>query len=525
MRLKGVITLLHLTVLATIWSGIYAADSHIDYEAAPYHDAAKAAAFEYDSSSLYRQNSVSDGQIDNGRFPASGQEEGLALIAIESSSSDELYGNETASTQPEPIFDTIRTKTIDTLYFEIKFRFDKYDLDMDYMENRNILQQFDSVLNAIGVENILKLEIISRSSPEGAYEYNVWLSEKRSATINRFMQDNYPHLTDVMTDNPEGESWQALRDYVTADSCLSKQSIEKVTRVIDSEINIGTKKWRMENILGKDENVGDIYRYLYRTYYPKIRFSGITIDHYTETIELIERMTVETTPTVTDTVVEPTQPETVVEPYEPETVVEPTFRRFPKMAVKTNMLYNAMFTPELGYAPILNVELEYYLAENGRWSLLGEYEFPWWVKDSKHQYLQILNLQLEARYYLKKQSKFRGHYLSAYTGANLYDLCFDSKEGSGIQGEGFHVGLGYGYVIPLNKKGSWKLELFLKGGYYVSHYDKYDAGEPFTGRYYYRWFGNVNDFKTRNWRFRWLGPTGAGVTISYDLFYRKKQNK
>lgn len=525
MRLKGVITLLHLTVLATIWSGIYAADSHIDYEAAPYHDAAKAAAFEYDSNSLYRQNSVYDGQIDNGRLPVSGQEEGLAFIAIESSSSDGLYGNETASTQPEPIFDTIRTKTIDTLYFEIKFRFDKYDLDIDYMENRNILQQFDSVLNAIGVENILKLEIISRSSPEGAYEYNVWLSEKRSATINRFMQDNYPHLTDVMTVNPDGESWQALRDYVTADSCLSKQSIEKVTRVIDSEINIGTKKWRMENILGKDENVGDIYRYLYRTYYPKIRFSGITIDHYTETIELIERMTVETTPTVTDTVVEPTQPETVVEPYEPETVVEPTFRRFPKMAVKTNMLYNAMFTPELGYAPILNVELEYYLAEDGRWSLLGEYEFPWWVKDSKHQYLQILNLQLEARYYLKKQSKFRGHYLSAYSGANLYDLCFDSKEGSGIQGEGFHVGLGYGYVIPLNKKGSWKLELFLKGGYYVSHYDKYDAGEPFTGRYYYRWFGNVNDFKTRNWRFRWLGPTGAGVTISYDLFYRKKQNK
>jgi hypothetical protein len=318
---------------------------------------------------------------------------------------------------------------------------------------------------------------------------------------------------------PDGESWQTLRDYVETDSRLNAQSIEKVIQVIDSDINIGTKKWRMENILGKDENVGDIYRYLYMTYYPKIRFSGMTIDHYTETVEITERIPVETTPTIIDTVV------TVVEPYKPDTVVSPTFRRFPKMAIKTNMLYNATFTPKLGYAPILNVELEYYLAEDGRWSLLGEYEFPWWSKESEHQYLQILNLQLEARYYLKKHSQFTRHYLSAYSGANLFDLCFDDKEGSGVQGEGVHAGLGYGYVLPLNKKGNWKLELFLKGGFYIAYYDKYDAGEPFTGKYYYHWFGNISDFKPRSWRFRWLGPTGAGVTISYDLFYRKKQNK
>lgn len=513
MRLKGIIALAHLAMLATTWSGVYAAASPADYNAASYHDTAKAAAFEFDSNTFSQQMSA---------YPTSQEQNGLAFIAIESSSSDGLYGNETAktvSTQSEPVFDTIRTKTIDTRYFDIKFRFDKYDLDIDYMDNRNILQQLDSILNTIGVENIIKLEIISRSSPEGVYEHNIWLSEKRSATINKFMQDKYPHLTNIMVVYPDGESWQTLRDYVETDSRLNAQSIEKVIQVIDSDINIGTKKWRMENILGKDENVGDIYRYLYRTYYPKIRFSGMTIDHYTETVETIERVPIETIPTITDTTV------IVVEPYQPETVVEPTFRRFPKMAVKTNMLYNAMFTPELGYAPILNVELEYYLAEDGRWSILGEYEFPWWVKDSKHQYLQILNLQFEGRYYLKKQSKFRGHYLSTYAGANLYDLCFDSKEGSGIQGEGFHAGFGYGYVLPLNKKGSWKLELFLKGGYYVSHYDKYDAGDPYAGKYYYRWFGNINDFKTRNWRFRWVGPTGAGVTISYDLFYRKKQNK
>jgi len=480
MRLKGIITLIHAAMLATIWPGVSVAAGSVDYEASSHNDTVEA-----------------------------------------------------------PFFDTIRIKTTDTIYFELKFRFDNYCLDMGYMDNKIRMERFDSVLDSIGMENVLKFEIISLSSPEGTYEYNKRLSERRSATMNRFMQDNYPHLIDIMETSPAGESWQMLRDYVAKDTCLSTQSIEKVLQLIDADIDIAAKKWRMKTSLGKDSKLGDIYAYLYETYYPRIRFSGITIEHHIEIVNIIERPQMEIVPTITipyhpdtivdfyltDTVVEPCKVDTFIEPYKPDTVVSPTFRRFPKLALKTNMLYNATFTPKLGYAPILNVELEYYLAEDGRWSLLGEYEFPWWSKESEHQYLQILNLQLEARYYLKKHSQFTRHYLSAYSGANLFDLCFDDKEGSGVQGEGVHAGLGYGYVLPLNKKGNWKLELFLKGGFYIAYYDKYDAGEPFTGKYYYHWFGNISDFKPRSWRFRWLGPTGAGVTISYDLFYRKKQNK
>ena len=124
----------------------------------------------------------------------------------------------------------------------------------------------------------------------------------------------------------------------------------------------------------------------------------------------------------------------------------------------------------MGWAPITNVELEYYPSENGRWTWLAEYECPWHVIDSKHQYLQCLNLQFEGRRYFKRASYHSGHYLSAYVGANYYDICFDRKAGHGYQGEGFGGGLGYGYVMPLGKKPDtkWKLELFVKGGFYMS---------------------------------------------------------
>ena len=507
-RNRNITAIALLVMLAMAWSGTVASaydgpvryDDAVrydadHYEAVPYDDAAKAAAFELDLSDTEGMDDMAGGS---------------SYLAIESI---------VPSVEAEPQYalvteyDTIRTRSIATRYLEFKFRFDKYDLDMNYMENRNILDEFNRILDSIGVENITKLAILSQSSPEGVYEHNIWLSEKRSATMNDFMQDNYPELTDILDVNPDGESWQALREYVLNDSKLEEASKNKIIDVIDANINVGTKKWRMENVLGSDANVGNIYKYLYRTYYPRIRFSGVTIDHYTENITLVERPHEEPVAVLTP---DTTHAEVVLPAL-------PVYERYPKLAVKTNLLYDAVFTPKMGYAPVLNVELEYYLTQHGRWSLLGEYEFPWWSKEEEHQYLQLLNWQMEGRRYFKKDSGFTGHYLSGYAGYNLFDLCFDDESGHGVQGEGAHIGLGYGYVLPLNKKGNWKLELFLKGGFYLSHYDKYDAGNPHTGKYYYHWFDDPDLFQPRNWRLRWFGPTGAGITLSYDLIYRKRQ--
>ena len=185
------------------------------------------------------------------------------------------------------------------------------------------------------------------------------------------------------------------------------------------------------------------------------------------------------------------------------------------------------YRKDLGWAPIYNVEAELYPTEEGRWTFLGEYEFPWHLSKTSHECFQIMNLQLEARRYFKKASNHSGHYLSAYAGVNLFDICFDGYTGHGYQGEGFGGGLGYGYVLPLGKKSDtrWKLEFFLKGGVYVTLYDPYDAGNPFSGKYYYDWYDAPELFIRRNMIFRWFGPTGAGVSLSYDLFRKKVRDK
>ena len=417
---------------------------------------------------------------------------------------------------PKPISDSIYVATD---YTEIHFRVNKADLDIDYMDNGYSLLHLDRVIDSLGIENISAIEIISQSSPEGSLERNTWLTEHRSKVMMEYMDRVFPQLKNKISINSITESWESLAQYVFQDPYLEEETRQKILDIIDSDkLSVATKKSRLKTTLGSNPQTGDVYKYLIANYYPVIRNSGIYILHMVEPEpEFVidpERPHLEETG--------PTPSQMAYEPQQPPLPVEPPGKR-PLLSVKTNLLYDAFFRKDLGWAPIYNIEAELYPTENGRWTWLLEYDFPWHSIPSRHQYLQILNLQLEGRRYFKKASNHTGHYLSAYIGANKYDVCFDRKTGHGYQGEGGGLGLGYGYVWSLGKKPDtrWKLELFIKGGGYFSFYDPY----TYAGKYYYDWYDAPELFIRRNMVFRWLGPTGVGATISYDLIRIKKNRK
>jgi len=147
---------------------------------------------------------------------------------------------------------------------EVHFRFDKSYLDLDYMGNRESFADFARVIDSIGLHMIDSVVIVSQSSPEGVYEHNMKLSQRRAATMRRAIEERHPELGDRLHVHPDGESWQRLREYVVNDKRMKQKTIEQVLRVIDdTTISIGTKKWRMEQL--------PMYRYLLQTYYPRIR--------------------------------------------------------------------------------------------------------------------------------------------------------------------------------------------------------------------------------------------------------------
>lgn len=409
---------------------------------------------------------------------------------------------------------------VDADYTDIDFRKNIADLDTSYMNNRKALAHFKDLIDSLGIENIVEIEIVAQASPEGIVSRNVWLAQHRADVMLDYLKENYPDLNAKLTVHTVNESWDNLAAYVIQDPNLTDEEKQRILDIIDSpNLTVGAKKQLIKNV-GRNSKVGDIYYdYLFKYYYPAIRNTGIYVLHnYIAPIMDMQPINVSEE-------FKPAPPDSIILNTDLSPV--PPVRKRPVLAVKTNLPYLSFFTPDLGWAPIYNIEAEWYPTEKGRWTWLGEYEFPWHVVPERHQYFQILNLQLEGRRYFKKASNHTGWYLSGYVGANLFDICFDRYAGHGYQGEGFGGGLGGGYVLPLGKKPNtrWKLEFLVKAGVYMTLYDPYDAGNPFSGKYYYEWYDAPELFMRRNMIFRWLGPTGAGVSLSYDLIRKKVKNK
>lgn len=375
---------------------------------------------------------------------------------------------------------------------EVHFRWDDPRLDLHYMGNDKAFDRFAEVIDSIGLHMIDSVVIVSQSSPEGTWRHNQRLSERRAATMRRALNQRHPELSDRLHVHPDGESWERLREYVVSDTKMKQSTIEKVLNVIDADISIDTKKWRMEQL--------PVYRYLYQTYYPRIRNSVFCIVYYDIPLPMAPLSVSVEEPTLPDSI----SPIPVV--YIPE--------REPVLNVRTNLLYDM--------GTVLNVGVEYYF-RNPHWSLVGHYTFPWWSNDKYYYYLQILDWNIEARYYLQHSKYHAGWYVAPYVHWNLYDISLDAERG--WQGEGRGCGLTLGHAFRVGDNQRWKVECFFRLGYFHSLYDPYHASDPFNGKYYYDWPWAPENFVPRNYRLQWIGPTGAGVTVSYDLFKRKVKTK
>lgn len=326
---------------------------------------------------------------------------------------------------------------------EVHFRLDKHALDLGYMGNRESLNNFAQILDSLGLARVDSVVIVSQSSPEGVYEHNVWLSNNRAKTMRKYILDNHPELSDKLYVHPDGESWAQLREYVKNDTKMKKSTIEKVLAIIDSDVNIGTKKWRMQQL--------PVYRYLLMTYYPRIRNSMFCILYYTEDRFLV--------------------PEPEPEPVYPEVPEIPIPSAHKEdvtvVALKSNLLYDAVTA--------LNFEVEIPIGKH--WSIAIEDVFPWWHSGNKYAF-QMWEMGIEGRYWFKRTDArpvLSGHFGGLYVMSAKYD--FQWKRDINYQGEYWSAGLTYGYAMPIGKY--FNLELSASLGYLSTDYRHYIPSEGY----------------------------------------------
>lgn len=401
----------------------------------------------------------------------------------------------------------------DSLYNAIAgstiFRVNRTELNM---RDPWLVEVTDSVLpfaNSYELE-LVGIDLRGAASPEGPYWNNVRLSKGRAAALRTYITDRLTWVADSLWEtHTTAEDYPRLlwmmEQRGDPDTQLLREIIDREGIDHPAEIKAALQR----------ANGGATWRRLLAEVFPELRAARVVLlmrRHYPK-LDTGPRSMAALRPLPV------IAPEIVAQPIWKEPERKPVKRHM--LSVSTNLLYDAFWMPHFGWAPMINLGLEYY-PKSGPWTLKAEFMWPYYHKWSKNRFFQIRDYHLEVRRYFNPGWWHTGAYVAAYVNATKYGIGLSKTKG--WQGEGIGGALKAGYVVPLGK-GNWRLEFHIAVGGWTSRYDPYVYGNPIDrtedGDYYYDWTGKKEDFKKRNYRFTWFGPTEAGITLTFDFLYRK----
>jgi len=375
---------------------------------------------------------------------------------------------------------------------EIHFKLDNSELDLDYMGNAASFRRFAAFIDSVGVAHIDSVVIMSQSSPEGYYGRNMKLSEERANAMRKYLLEAHPDLSGRLYVSPDGESWGRLREYVENDTVIKSGEKEKVLSIIDADVNLETKKWRMKQ--------RPVYEYLYKKYYPLIRNSKFHILYFTYSDPA--KVTPEEPVAVPDTVVPQPEPADTVVAEPP--VVE-TDAWVPRLHIKTNAVGLGM--------GIANLAVEVDLARH--WSFTLPIYYCAWNYFKETLKFRTFAIQPEVRYWPSRENT--GLFAGAHFGWGYYNFAFDGEyryQDRSAKTPAIGGGLSLGYRLPLSKNRKWNMEIAIGAGCYSLHYDK---------------FRNTADTKegllVESIRETYWGIDQAALTFSYAFDLKKKGGK
>lgn len=368
------------------------------------------------------------------------------------------------------------------------------------------------------------------ASPEGEDLLNERLSVNRARKVGRYLADRAALPDTLLAAEGGGVDWRHLAEEASA--CPELPDKEEVLRILENtpvrEVRDGRvvdgRKRRLRMLQG-----GIPYKYLYKGAFPALRradiravVSGVSqlpppssSKHSVETYSDDEGHPADVPadscrPAAAEHAVAVVSlpagnmPEGNFVPVsesgapESESVVrsvsdpEPAVRstREPWVALKTNLLYDALLVPNAG--------IEFRFAD--RWSAGADYMHAWWSNDRKHRYWRCYGGEVTLRRYFGG-TPFTGHHVGIYGTMLTYDFEFSEK---GWQSDGFSYGGGleYGYSLPVARR--LNIDFSIGVGYFGGRYKEY---VPMDDCYVWQ--------STR--RRHWFGPTRAQISLVWIL--------
>jgi hypothetical protein len=401
---------------------------------------------------------------------------------------------------------TCLTTVAQTLSTEksIEFRVGRYDIDPSYRTNSARISDIINFLNELKADtttSILSVRFRGSTSPEGSYQLNRRLADRRLSALEGLVRSNITIPDSIITRDPDYLPWDDLRIWVENSETPYKDEVIDILNEEPTFVGYGTGL-TVDSRLKKLKTLrgGRSWNYIYHNYFEEMRNAGTV---FISTVKQQPAPLPEPEPIIIE-VPEPIEEvciDTIVAPVDTIVTPEPIEHKPWYIGIKTNMLYDAAAVPNLG--------IDIYLGK--RWSIDGNWMYSWWKCDHRHRYWRTYGGDIAVRKWFGKkaaQKPLTGHHIGLYGQIVTYDF---EWQGRGYLGDRWTYGGGleYGYSAPIAKR--LNIDFTLGLGYLRGQYKEY---LPIDKCYVWQ------VTKMRNW----FGPTKLEVSLVW-LIGRGNVNK
>ncbi len=379
-----------------------------------------------------------------------------------------------------------------TQRFTLYYNHSEISIAPDYLGNK---AQMDTICRYLAKSpKIDSITIYAYASPEGSFQGNSLLAEKRAEAAREFILSHLaPGATEpVIILKAIPENWEGLYRKVHAD--YHRHDRDKVLKILENgNISDATRKWRLQRL-----DNGATWRHLINNHMPELRTATWVCTWIPPKPEIrpCPEILAAAPPCFKKGILQPV-------PLKDE----PEKEKVHILSLKTNLLYDAVTA--------LNAEVE--VPVGNRFSIAVEDVFPWWSAgpNGKKYAFQIWEMGIEPRWWFRRQdraNRLQGHFAGAYAMSGVFDFQNDTRLCH--QGDFWSAGLTYGYSMPLGR--NFSMEFSLSLGYLSLDYSHYQPSPDYSHLFLDRYnTGNISYF----------GPTKLKITFGLPVKASLKKRK
>ncbi|MCH5228555.1 MAG: DUF3575 domain-containing protein [Muribaculaceae bacterium] len=382
-------------------------------------------------------------------------------------------------------------------HFRLRYVINIAELDTTFVDNGERaadIREFLTEIKNDSLTTITGVDFRGTASPDGSYEFNVWLSENRLRTFKELI-NSYIDLPDSLIFAQSSDiPWNEFRQRV-ADSDIDHK--EEVLIIIDEGPklvpfwggrHIDHRLLKLKKLYG-----GKVWEELKKPILFDLRYGDATF-YYTTLLPL--------------PFMEPKLTMAVEAPVVLDVPRIPQYRTWlPNIYLKTNLIGWA--------AGSVNIAVEFDLAPH--WSFTLPWYYCAWDYFKSTIKFRNFTIQPEFRYWPDANGYNHGFFVGAHFGAMAFNFA-DGGKYRYQDRKGTHPALGgglaVGYRKPISKNKRWHVEFTAGAGMY---------------RLYYDVFENTHNYHEGQWvrkkKKNWIGLDQLAISIDYSFPLTKREKK